>query len=125
MSFAIEGNGWNGGLPTVVSEPGATVWGAVFSIPDREMAAIDRIERAEQRLPVETDAIDRNGRRHRVALHQTADVTGSELSPSIDYLERMVTGSRHWDLPIGWIVSLDDHLAASVEPADQNRAFRP
>jgi gamma-glutamylcyclotransferase (GGCT)/AIG2-like uncharacterized protein YtfP len=125
LSFAIEGNGWNGGLPTVVSDPGATVWGAVFSIPDREMVAIDRIELAEQRQRVETDAIDRNGRRHRVALHQAADVVGSELSPSIDYLERMVAGSRHWELPIGWIVSLDDRLAIVAEPADRNRAFRP
>jgi gamma-glutamylcyclotransferase (GGCT)/AIG2-like uncharacterized protein YtfP len=125
LSFAIEGNGWNGGLPTVVSDPGATVWGAVFSIPDREMVAIDRIELAEQRQRVETDAIDRNGRRHRVALHQAADVVGSELSPSIDYLERMVAGSRHWELPIGWIVSLDDRLAVVAEPADRNRAFRP
>ena len=125
LSFAIEGNGWNGALPTVVSEPGATVWGAVFSIPDREMVAIDRIELVEQRLRVETNAVDRNGRRHRVALHQAADVVGSELSPSIDYLERMVAGSRHWELPIGWIVSLDDRLAVVAEPADRNRAFRP
>jgi gamma-glutamylcyclotransferase (GGCT)/AIG2-like uncharacterized protein YtfP len=125
LSFAIEGNGWNGGLPTVVSDPGATVWGAVFSIPDREMVAIDRIELVEQRLRVEAVAVDRNGRRHRVALHQAVDVVGSELSPSIDYLERMVAGSRHWELPIGWIVSLDDRLAVVAEPADRNRAFRP
>jgi gamma-glutamylcyclotransferase (GGCT)/AIG2-like uncharacterized protein YtfP len=125
LSFAIEGNGWNGGLPTVVSDPGATVWGAVFSIPDREMVAIDRIELVEQRLRVEAVAVDRNGRRHRVALHQAVDVVGSELSPSIDYLERMVAGSRHWELPIGWIVSLDDRLAIVAEPADRNRAFRP
>ena len=125
LSFAIEGNGWSGALPTVVSDPGATVWGAVFSIPDREMVAIDRIELVEQRLRVETDAVDRSGRRHRVALHRATEVVGSEFSPSIEYLERMVAGSRHWELPIGWIVGLNDRLAATAEPADRNRAFRP
>jgi hypothetical protein len=89
------------------------------------MVAIDRIELVEQRLRVETDAVDRSGRRHRVVLHRAAGVVGSELSPSIEYLERMVAGSRHWELPIGWIVGLDDRLAATAEAADQNRAFRP
>ena len=114
LSFAIEGNGWNGGLPTVVTEPGSTVWGAVFSIPQREMKILDGIERAEQRYRVESDAIDRNGRRHRVSLHQAAGVVGAELTPSTDYLTRMLAGSRHWQLPIGWIVSLDDRLAGVV-----------
>jgi gamma-glutamylcyclotransferase (GGCT)/AIG2-like uncharacterized protein YtfP len=114
LSFAIEGNGWNGGLPTVVTEPGSTVWGAVFSISQREMNVLDGIELAEQRHRVESDAIDRNGRRHRVSLHQANGVVGLELTPSADYLTRMLTGSRHWQLPIGWIVGLDDRLAGKV-----------
>ncbi|MGB5168465.1 MAG: gamma-glutamylcyclotransferase family protein [Acidimicrobiia bacterium] len=114
LSFAIEGNGWNGGLPTVVPEPGSTVWGAVFSIPQREMKVLDRIELAEQRHRVESDAIDRNGRRHRVSLHRAAGIVGSELTPSADYLTRMLAGSRHWELPVGWIVSLDDRLAGTT-----------
>lgn len=114
LSFAIEGNGWNGGLPTVVPEPGSTVWGAVFSIPQREMKILDGIERGEQRHRAESDAIDRNGRRHRVLLHKAAGVIGPELTPSTDYLTRMLAGSRHWELPIGWIVGLDDRLAGTV-----------
>lgn len=114
LSFAIEGNGWNGGLPTVAAEPGSTVWGAVFSIPPREMIALDRVELTEGRQRVETDAIDRNGRRHRVSLHRAAAGIGSELPPSSDYLGRMLSGSRHWELPVGWIVSLDDRLAGTV-----------
>jgi len=114
LSFAIEGNGWNGGLPTVVPEPGSTVWGAVFSISQREMKILDGIEREEQRHRVESDAIDRNGRRHRVSLHQAPGVIGPELTPSTDYLTRMLAGSRHWELPVGWIVSLDDRLAETV-----------
>ncbi len=51
LSFSVEGNGWKGGLPTVVPDPGSTVWGAVFSIPDTEADALDRIEAAEGRHP--------------------------------------------------------------------------
>jgi gamma-glutamylcyclotransferase (GGCT)/AIG2-like uncharacterized protein YtfP len=125
LSFAIEGNGWNGGLPTVVPEPGSTVWGAVFSIPQREMKTLDGIELAEQRHRVESDAFDRSGRRHRVSTHQATEAIGSELAPSPEYLGRMLTGSRHWELPVGWIVSLDDRLTDTLQPTSQNRAFRP
>jgi gamma-glutamylcyclotransferase (GGCT)/AIG2-like uncharacterized protein YtfP len=125
LSFAIEGNGWNGGLPTVVPEAGSTVWGAVFRIQPEQMKSLDRVELAEQRHRIEADAIDRSGRRHRVALHRASGAVDSELTPSSDYLGRMLDGSRHWDLPIGWIVGLDDRLAATAEPADRNRAFRP
>ena len=122
LSFAIEGNGWNGGLPTVIPESGSTVWGAVFSIPQREMKTLDGIELAEQRNRVESDAIDRSGRRHRVSLHRATDAIGSELAPSPEYLGRMLAGSRHWELPVGWIVSLDDRLAEIVESPGRSRA---
>jgi gamma-glutamylcyclotransferase (GGCT)/AIG2-like uncharacterized protein YtfP len=125
LSFTIEGNGWNGGLPTVIREPGSTVWGAVFSVSHHEMATLDQIERSEQRHRVESEAIDRSGRRHQVALHRAVDATGSERGPSADYLRRMLAGSRHWELPIGWIVSLDDRLAVTSEATNQNRVFRP
>ncbi len=39
-----------------------------------------------------------------------AESTGPEFAPAPDYLDRMLTGSRHWELPIGWILRLEDHL---------------
>ena len=110
LSFSVEGNGWNGGLPTVVSAPGSTVWGAVFSIPAAEATALDRIERKEARVREEADVVDRNGRRYRAVVHRAAESTGPEFAPAPDYLDRMLTGSRHWELPIGWILRLEDHL---------------
>lgn len=101
------------------------MWGAVFSIPQHEMATLDHIERSEQRHRIESEAIDRSGRRHRVSLHQAVDTTDSELDPSAEYLGRMLNGSRHWQLPIGWIVSLDDRLVDTSEPTNQNWVFRP
>lgn len=125
LSFTIEGNGWNGGLPTVVPEPGSTVWGAVFSLPPRELKKLDDVELAEQRTRVESDAIDRSGRRHRVALHRATHGIGTELAPSPEYLGQMLAGSRHWELPVGWIVSLDDRLEESLASPRRKRVFRP
>lgn len=110
LAFSIEGNGWHGGLPTAVPEPGATVWGAVFEIPDGHIADLDRVERAEARTRADVDVIDRRGRRHRAVTHRGTGNPGPDLPPARDYLARMVAGSRHWDLPAGWIVALDDRL---------------
>ncbi len=109
----------------MIPESGSTVWGAVFSVPQREMKMLDGVELDEQRNRVESDAIDRSGRRHRVALHEAAAVNDSELAPSPEYLARMLAGSRHWGLPIGWTVGLDDRLTDAEAPSNQNRAFRP
>ena len=125
LSFAIEGNGWHGGIPTVIPEPGSTVWGVVFSVPSREMKLLDDAERTEQRNRAEAEAIDRNGRRHRVTLHRATDGIGPELAPSRDYLGRLLAGSRHWELPVGWTVGLDDRLEASVAVSAGKRVFRP
>ena len=31
LEFPLEGNGWEGSLPTAIPAPGSTVWGAVYS----------------------------------------------------------------------------------------------
>ncbi len=110
LSFGIVGNGWDGGLPTAVPAQGSTVWGAVYSIAQDELPGIDLVESGEGRSPVDVDAIDRVGKRHNVMTH-IADGSGlPSLEPSYEYLELMVHGSRHWGLPVGWVIGLQDHL---------------
>ncbi len=109
LDFPISGNGWEGGLPTVEPRAGDTVWGAVFTVPDTDAAALDAAEAAEQRTPETVEAIDRSGRRHQVVVHRAHDGGGS-MPPSPEYLRLMVEGSRHWELPAGWIMRLEDHL---------------
>lgn len=86
------------------------MWGAVFAIPESELAGLDDVERAEARSRSNADVIDRKGRRHRVELHRATAIRGPELPPAKGYLVRMLAGSRYWDLPAGWIVALDDRL---------------
>lgn len=113
LEFPIAGNGWNGGLPTVNPNEGETVWGAVFTVPDGEVDALDAAESDEQRQTDEVEAIDRIGRRHRVVTHRAIDNGSATLSPAPDYVAVMLEGSRHWELPAGWIVRLEDHVESA------------
>lgn len=110
LHYPIEGNGWGGGLPTAVREPGSTVWGAVYEIPDGECSQLDAVEGSEGRIATTTHATDRMGRRHAVTTHVAQDAEAPDLHPSPDYVGIMLRGSRHWSLPAGWIAGLEDVL---------------
>ncbi len=108
MEFTIL-NG-SGGLPNVRPLPGNTVWGAIFSVPDDQLGAIDELEATEGRVPTTTQAMDREGRRHNVVTHVADAEPGESADPERPYLELMVRGGRHWNLPTGWVASLEEHL---------------
>ena len=109
MEFTIL-NG-SGGLPTVRPLPGNTVWGAIFSVPAADLKAIDAAEAAEGRVPTKAQAMDREGRRHDVVTLVAAEAVPEPLDPEQPYLQRMVSGGRHWQLPMGWVAALEEHLA--------------
>ena len=79
MEFTILNGA--GGLPNVRPLSGNTVWGAIFSVPDPELAAIDEQEAAEGRIPTTAQAMDRQGQRHQVIVHVSGEEAVSELDP--------------------------------------------
>lgn len=112
LDFPIDDPEWGGSLPTVRPAVGSTVWGAVFDVPDDDMAGLDAVEGGEQRRTATIEAMDRTGKRHQVMVHLT-DTNGNggpSAEPSPEYLEIMLDGSRHWSLPAGWIAGLEEHL---------------
>lgn len=110
LSFPVRDDTWGGGLPSVQPEEGHIVWGAVFKVPEADIPAIHAIEGGEQRSVVEIEAMDRMGKRHQVTTH-VAETNGSKTyPPSADYVRLMLSGSRHWSLPVGWIAGLEEHL---------------
>lgn len=100
-----------GGLPSVRPEPGNSVWGAVFTLANGDLARLDAAEAAEGRIRTATQAMDREGKRHEVVTHVAAKTARSPLTPEPKYLRLMVQGGRHWKLPAGWVASLEEHLA--------------
>lgn len=112
LTFPIP-NG-KGSLPSVHPESGNTVWGAVFQLPAAEVAGLNDAQELEGRVPTTVQAMDREGRRHSVLVHvagDAEDVTAAAPEPS--YLAQMVNGGRHWNLPAGWVASLEEHFEAS------------
>lgn len=110
LGFPLDGNGWNGGLPTARRAPGSTVWGAVYEIPETDFQRLETIESEEGRAATTVEAMDRMGKRYRVTTHLAPADDGSELEPSTDYVAVMLRGSRHWSLPAGWIAGLEEYL---------------
>lgn len=126
LTFAIAGIGqtlglvpgqerdWGGALPSATPAAGSTVWGVVYTVPDGDRPQLDAAEEAEGRRPREVEAIDRTGRRHSVTAYVAEPAPSLTVEPSPDYVSIMVDGSRHWSLPAGWIVGLEDHLASEL-----------
>lgn len=110
LEFPIRGNGWEGALPSATPNEGSTVWGAVYSLSDADRHVIDTVEAGEGRQPAQLEVIDRTGHRHSVETHIAMAHREDSGEPSAAYVGIMLEGSRHWDLPAGWIAGLDEHL---------------
>jgi hypothetical protein len=96
-------------VPTLVSDPGHTVWGGVFEIPTDQMEALIRAEKAEGRIPGYPEkAIDREGNKHDCITFVAQGSSGGDHRPDPDSLAAMISGARHWSLPAGWVMGLED-----------------
>ncbi|MFQ5967815.1 MAG: gamma-glutamylcyclotransferase [Acidimicrobiia bacterium] len=111
LIFPFEDSEWQGGLPSVIAEPGNTVWGAVFDLPEPARKAIDSVEETEGRVANrDFRAVDREGHRHAVLTHVHNGAAGGEFTPSRDYMALVVEGGRHWGLPTGWVAGLEEYV---------------
>jgi hypothetical protein len=115
LAFPIDGNGWGGALPSASPTPGSTVWGAVYAVPDEDLAALNEVEGAEGRTMTTVEAMDRTGHRHTVVTHLAASgASDTDAAPSTTYVGVMLRGSRHWSLPAGWIAGLEEFVQGPI-----------
>jgi hypothetical protein len=111
LVFPHETTAWDGSLPSIVSEPGNTVWGAMFRVSPADLRAITAYESDEGRHEThEFKAVDREGKRHAVVTHAAAGTSDLSTSPSRSYMERIVSGGRHWSLPTGWVAGIEEYV---------------
>ncbi|HEX6947175.1 MAG TPA: gamma-glutamylcyclotransferase family protein [Acidimicrobiia bacterium] len=98
----------DGGVhPTLIRDPGHTVWGAVFSVPATELDALVALAEADGRSTGYDDqrAVDREGNKHDCVV---LVAEGDPASPDPGYVAAMIRGARHWNLPAGWVIGLED-----------------
>lgn len=111
LLFPILTPEWDGALPSVLPLAANTVWGAVFEVPKSQLRGLHQAEEAEKRVPSEEfKAVDRQGRSYAVLTHVSAEDGESDLTPSGAYMEIVVNGARHWELPTGWVAGLAEYI---------------
>jgi gamma-glutamylcyclotransferase (GGCT)/AIG2-like uncharacterized protein YtfP len=99
----------NGAVPTLIKESGHTVWGGVFEVPEEEVDALVKAEKAEGRRPgFDAKAVDREGNKHACLTFVVNGDPNGDNVPDPDYLSSMINGARHWRLPAGWVMGLED-----------------
>ncbi len=96
-------------LPTLTDDPGHTVWGGVFAIPQTDLGNLIEAEKSEGRIPGwEMKAVDREGNKHTCLTFVATEPPNGHFKPDPAYLSAMIAGARHWRLPAGWVVGLED-----------------
>jgi gamma-glutamylcyclotransferase (GGCT)/AIG2-like uncharacterized protein YtfP len=109
LEWPLSDAEWGGGLPTVCPDAASTVWGAVFHVPEDDFEQLDKTETKEGRRATTVEAMDRTGKRHQVTVH-LCESDGAMYPPAAGYVAIMLRGSKHWNLPAGWIAGLEEHL---------------
>ncbi len=95
-----------GGVADIVPEPGAEVWGALYTVDDAGLASLDEFEgvpRAYRRIDV--SVFDDEGA-ELAAMAYIANKTG-EFAPGRAYLGLIITGCRDHKLPDDYIQALE------------------
>ena len=101
--------GTNGATATLTHDPAHTVWGGVFEIPDDQVDALVSAEAHEGRSPgFDNKAVDREGNKHDCLAFVAAGSPDDDHLPTSEYLDSMIRGARHWSLPAGWVMGLED-----------------
>lgn len=107
--LAFVENGSEGATATLTHDPAHTVWGGVFEIPSDEVDALVAAEAREGKIPgFDYKAVDREGNKHDCLVFVAAGSSDADLLPTPEYLETMIKGARHWSLPAGWVMGLED-----------------
>ncbi len=96
-------------LPTLSRDPGHTVWGGVFEIPDTQVGTLIQQGLDEGRVTgYDQKAVDREGNKHDCLTFVAEGEANGGQRPSPQYLAAMIRGAKHWSLPAGWVLGLED-----------------
>lgn len=98
----------DGGIPSLVPHEGESVWGAMFEVPKGDMKTLVASQRDEGReLRNGYRPVDRDGNVYD-AITFVAESASSDVDPATNYLAEVVEGGRHWGLPFGWLIGLEE-----------------
>jgi len=106
------------GVADVVPDPRSVVWGVLYELNDSDLDALDRKEghgwayaRERKHVTLATD-----GTGHDAITYTVLEKESTEVGPSHEYLDRLVSAARHRALPSAYLAKLE---ALHPEPLDE------
>jgi cation transport regulator ChaC len=102
----------NCGVAGLIESPGAEVWGVVYRLNDRDLAALDKREGYD---PTESPQVNRYNRQPvRVLMNGTtldcvtyfARAEPGQHIPSVEYLSTIIAGAEENGLPVSYVATL-------------------
>jgi gamma-glutamylcyclotransferase (GGCT)/AIG2-like uncharacterized protein YtfP len=107
LSFTRYSRAEKGGVADIVPEPGAEVWGALYEVDERCLAALDDYEGAPRAYRRATVRVLDDAGREREAIAYLANRTG-DFAPSRQYLALIARGARDHGLPDDYVRALEE-----------------
>ena len=96
------------GVADVVADPGATVWGAVWQIDERDLGALDLKEGEGHAYARRETLVTLLSQESEIRVHVYSVISkkDSEVTPSREYLMRMITAAEAHGLPPDYVAAM-------------------
>ena len=102
----------NCGVAGIVAKPGAEVWGVVYRLCDRDLAALDRREGFDPAKPFHVNRYNRilirvlrDGAELECLTYLAREEPGRHV-PSVGYMQAIIEGALENGLPDGYVAAL-------------------
>lgn len=108
LAFAAPEPGSSQPRATLVRDPAHTVWGGVFEVPSEEVPELVGALGEGRDTRFDHRAVDREGNKYDCLTFVSTQEASDDERPDQEYVESMIRGARHWNLPVGWVMGLED-----------------
>ncbi len=96
------------GVADVVAAPGSVVWGAVYSIEEADLGALDRLEGAGIAYArKQVDVLDEKGGTIAAVTYAVIRKSDREFRPTAEYMSRVIGGARACGLSQDYVELLE------------------
>lgn len=100
IAFCRWSSQWRSGLASVMPSPGERVWGIILEITDEDLKIMDEFENEVPQgafRHLQATVITDTGDKELVTTHAANPI--GKLRPKPHYLEWIMKGAKHWNLP--------------------------
>ncbi len=103
----------NGGISSIISQPGGMIYGVLYTIPKKEMDELDILEDVPLGIySRETfQVLGEDGEWYVADLYRVTEPKGP-FTPAKQYLDLMIAGATEHNINAGWLATLKEMRAA-------------